>query len=85
MALSALTSPKLDDKSLRKEDEVIAVAAAFPTTVAPIVQNGLVPVFVDCELRTYNIDVSKIEEAISPKTKAIMIALTLGNPFDLAN
>ncbi|MDR1560899.1 MAG: lipopolysaccharide biosynthesis protein RfbH [Holosporaceae bacterium] len=83
LALSALTSPELGDRCLQKGDEVVTVAAAFPTTVSPIVQNGLVPVFIDCELQTYNIDASKIKEAISPKTKAIMIAHTLGNPFDL--
>ena len=82
LALSALTSYKLQDKSIKKGDEVITVAAGFPTTVVPILQNELVPVFVDCEIGTYNIDVSKIEKAISPKTKAIMIAHTLGNMFD---
>ena len=83
LALSALTSPKLGAKALKKGDEVIAVAAGFPTTVNPIIQNGLVPVFVDCNPRTYNIEVEKIEEAITDKTKAIFIAHTLGNPFDL--
>ncbi|MGL4721747.1 MAG: lipopolysaccharide biosynthesis protein RfbH [Desulfovibrionaceae bacterium] len=79
LALSALTSYKLGDKRLKKGDEVITVAACFPTTVNPIIQQGLIPVFVDCELETYNIDTSKIEESITNKTKAIMIAHTLGS------
>ena len=83
LALSALTSYKLSDKQLKKGDEVITVAAGFPTTVNPIIQQGLVPVFVDCEIGTYNINASKIEEAITDKTKAIFIAHTLGNTFDL--
>ena len=83
LALSALTSYKLGDKQLKQGDEVITVASGFPTTVNPIIQLGLTPVFVDCEIETYNIDANKIEEAISPKTKAICIAHTLGNPFDL--
>lgn len=83
LALSALTSHKLAEKRLKKGDEVITVAAAFPTTVNPIIQNGLIPVFVDCEIGTYNIDAGKIEEAISPKTKAIFLAHTLGNSYDL--
>ncbi len=83
IAFSALTSPKLGDRQLKKGDEVITVAAGFPTTVNPIVQNGLIPVFVDVELETYNIKVSELEKALTPKTKAIMIAHTLGNPFDL--
>ncbi|WP_424244264.1 CDP-6-deoxy-D-xylo-4-hexulose-3-dehydrase [Elusimicrobium posterum] len=83
LALSALTSHKLGERQLKKGDEVITVAAGFPTTVNPIMQNGLVPVFVDCEIGTYNIDASKIEEAITPKTKAIFLAHTLGNTFDL--
>lgn len=83
LALSALTSHKLGDKALRRGDEVIAVAAGFPTTVNPIIQNGLIPVFVDCEIGTYNIDADKIEEAISPKTKAVFLAHTLGNTYDL--
>ena len=83
LALSALTSHKLGDKQLKKGDEVITVAAGFPTTINPIIQQGLIPVFVDCEIETYNIDVSKIEEAITPKTKAIMLAHTLGSTFDL--
>lgn len=83
LALSALTSYKLKDRALKKGDEVIAVAAGFPTTVNPIIQNGLIPVFVDCEVGTYNIDINKIEEAISPKTKAIFLAHTLGNMYDM--
>ncbi len=84
LAMTALTSHKLGEKRLKKGDEVITVAAGFPTTVAPIVQNGLVPVFVDCGKGTYNIDTDKIEEAVSPKTKAVFIAHTLGNMFDIA-
>lgn len=83
LALTALTSPKLGEKSLKKGDEVIAVAAGFPTTVNPIIQNGLIPVFVDCEVGTYNIDMNKVEEAISSKTKAIFLAHTLGNMYDM--
>jgi CDP-6-deoxy-D-xylo-4-hexulose-3-dehydrase len=83
LALSALTSHKLGEKQLKKGDEVITVAAGFPTTINPIIQQGLVPVFVDCEIGTYNIDVSKIEQAITPKTKAIFIAHTLGMVFEL--
>lgn len=83
LAFSALTSHKLKDRALKKGDEVIAVAAGFPTTVNPIIQNGMVPVFVDCEVGTYNIDVNKIEEAISAKTKAIFLAHTLGNMYDM--
>jgi CDP-4-dehydro-6-deoxyglucose reductase, E1 len=83
LALSALTSPLLGDRAMRPGDEVITVAAGFPTTVNPIIQNGLVPVFVDVALPTYNIDASLIEAALSPRTRAIMIAHTLGNPFDL--
>jgi CDP-4-dehydro-6-deoxyglucose reductase, E1 len=83
VAFSTLTSPQLGDRRVKMGDEVITVAAGFPTTVAPIVQNGCVPVFVDVELGTYNIDVKQLEAALSPKTKAIMIAHTLGNPFDV--
>lgn len=83
LALSALTSHKLGEKALKKGDEVISVAAGFPTTVNPIMQNGLVPVFVDIESNTYNIDPNQIEEAITEKTKAIFVAHTLGNPFNL--
>ncbi|NJM15831.1 MAG: lipopolysaccharide biosynthesis protein RfbH [Bacteroidales bacterium] len=83
LAISALTSYKLKDKSLKPGDEVITVAAGFPTTVAPIIQNNLIPVFVDVELGTYNALVEQIEEAISARTKAICMAHTLGNPFNL--
>ena len=83
LAVSALTAETLGDKRLLPGDEVITVAAGFPATVSPIIQNRLVPVFVDVEIGTYNIDVSKLEEALSPKTRAIFIAHTLGNPFNL--
>ncbi|WP_274362509.1 lipopolysaccharide biosynthesis protein RfbH [Paenibacillus thermotolerans] len=83
LAFSALTSPKLGDRRIRPGDEVITVAAGFPTTVTPIVQNGVVPVFIDVDLGTYNILTDRIEDAITPKTKAIMIAHTMGNPFEL--
>lgn len=83
LALTALTSPKLGDRRLQPGDEVITVAAGFPTTVNPIIQNGLVPVFVDVQIPTYNIDVTQLEEALSSRTRAVMIAHTLGNPFDL--
>lgn len=83
IAMSALTSETLGEKRLVPGDEVITVAAGFPATVSPIVQNRLVPVFLDVEIGTYNIDVSKLEEAYSAKTKAIFIAHTLGNPFNL--
>jgi CDP-6-deoxy-D-xylo-4-hexulose-3-dehydrase len=83
LAFMALTSHKLGERRIKKGDEVITVAAAFPTTVAPILQYGAVPVFVDVTLPTYNMDVSLLAEALSPKTKAVMIAHTLGNPFDL--
>lgn len=84
VAFSCLTSPRLGDKAIQPGDEVIAVAAGFPTTVNPIVQFGAVPVFVDVDIGTYNIAADKIEAAISSKTKAIMLAHTLGNPFNLA-
>ena len=83
IAFSALTSPKLGERAIKRGDEVIGVAAGFPTTVNPILQFGAVPVFVDIEMPTYNIDASKIEAAISSKTKAIMLAHTLGNPYNL--
>lgn len=83
VAFSTLTSPKLGDRAIRPGDEVIGVAAGFPTTVNPILQFGAVPVFVDVHIPTYNIDPAKIEAAISPRTKAIMLAHTLGNPYDL--
>ncbi|MGR6772836.1 lipopolysaccharide biosynthesis protein RfbH [Pectobacterium brasiliense] len=84
LALATLTSPKLGDRALKAGDEVITVAAGFPTTVNPSIQYGLIPVFVDVHIPTYNIDPSKIEAAISDKTRAIMIAHTLGNVFDLS-
>jgi CDP-6-deoxy-D-xylo-4-hexulose-3-dehydrase len=83
VAFSTLTSPKLGDRAIKQGDEVIGVAAGFPTTVNPIIQFGAVPVFVDVDLITHNIDVSKIEAAITPKTKAIMLAHSLGNPFNV--
>lgn len=83
LAVSALTSPKLGEKRLLPGDEVITVAAGFPTTVNPIIQNGLIPVFVDIDIPTYNIKAELIEAAISEKTKAIILAHTLGNPFDV--
>lgn len=83
VAFNTLTSPKLGDRAIKQGDEVIGVAAGFPTTVNPILQFGAIPVFVDVEMGTYNIDAQKIEAAISPKTKAIMLAHTLGNPFNL--
>jgi len=83
VAFSALTSPRLGDRAIKAGDEVIGVAAGFPTTVNPILQFGAVPVFVDVDLATHNIDASLIEAAISPKTKAIMLAHSLGNPFNL--
>ncbi len=82
-AFMALTSPLLGERRVRRGDEVITVAAGFPTTVAPMVQYGAVPVFVDVTIPQYNIDVSMLEEARSERTKAVMIAHTLGNPFDL--
>ena len=82
-ALSCLTSPKLGERQLRPGDEVITLATGFPTTVNPIIQNQLVPVFVDVELSTYNLDVTQLEAAYSERTRAIMVAHTLGNPFDL--
>ncbi|MDO8673366.1 MAG: lipopolysaccharide biosynthesis protein RfbH [Dehalococcoidia bacterium] len=84
LALSCLTSPKLGDRRLKPGDEVITVAAGFPTTVNPIIQNQLVPVFLDVTLPTYNVDVSQLELALSDRTRAVMLAHTLGNPFDLA-
>lgn len=83
VAFSTLTSPKLGDRAVKQGDEVIGVAAGFPTTVNPIIQFGAVPVFVDVDLATHNIDVSKIEAAITSRTKAIMLAHSLGNPFNL--
>jgi len=83
LAISALTSPELGKDALRPGDEVITVAAGFPTTVNPIVQNGLMPVFVDVDIPTYEISVSQVKKAITPRTKAIVAAHTLGNPFDI--
>jgi len=83
VALSALTSPKLGKRALKPGDEVITVAAGFPTTVNPIIQNGMVPVFVDINLPTYDINVEAMRDALTPKTRAVMIAHTLGNPFNV--
>ena len=83
VAFSTLTSPKLGKRAIQKGDEVIGVAAGFPTTVNPIVQFGAIPVFVDVDAQTHNIDVTKLEAALSPKTKAVMLAHSLGNPFNL--
>jgi CDP-6-deoxy-D-xylo-4-hexulose-3-dehydrase len=83
IAFSTLTSPKLKERAIQKGDEVISVAAGFPTTVNPIIQFGAIPVFIDVKIPTYNIDENLVEEAINPKTKAIMLAHTLGNPFNL--
>lgn len=85
IAFTALTSPLLREKKINKDDEVITVAAGFPTTVAPIIQYGAVPVFVDVTIPEYNIDINMLEEALSHKTKAVMVAHTLGNPFNLSN
>ena len=83
VAFSCLTSPKLGPRAIKKGDEVISVAAGFPTTVNPILQFGAIPVFIDVTLENYNVNVERVESAISPKTKAIMLAHTLGNPFNL--
>ena len=83
LAISALTSPKLKDRRLKPGDEVITTACGFPTTITPIIQNNLIPVFVDVDIKTCNIKADKIEEAISEKTRAIFLAHTLGNPFDI--
>lgn len=83
LAVSALTSPALGEKRLKPGDEVITVAASFPTTINPMIQNRLIPVFLDVELGTYGVKAELLERAVSPKTRAIMIAHTLGNPFDL--
>ncbi|OKH33593.1 lipopolysaccharide biosynthesis protein RfbH [[Phormidium ambiguum] IAM M-71] len=83
LAVTALTSPLLGERRLQPRDEVITVAAGFPTTVNPIIQNGLVPVFLDIDIPTYNIDVTHLEAAVSDRTKAIILAHTLGNPFNL--
>lgn len=84
LALCSLTSPELGRRRLRPGDEVITVAAGFPTTVNPIIQNQLVPVFVDATVPTYNVDVSQLELALSDRTRAVMLAHTLGNPFDVS-
>jgi len=84
VAFTTLTSPKLGDRAIKKGDEVIGVAAGFPTTVNPIVQFGAIPVFVDVDINTHNVNADLIEAAITPKTKAIMLAHALGNPFNLA-
>src|SRR5206468_11223990 len=83
VALASLTSPKLGERRLRPGDKVITVAAGFPSTVAPIVQNGLVPVFVDVRLDDYNADPDQLRAAVGPRTRAIMLAHTLGVPFDV--
>jgi CDP-6-deoxy-D-xylo-4-hexulose-3-dehydrase len=83
LALACLTSPELSERQLKPGDEVITIATGFPTTVNPIFQNNLVPVFVDVDIPTYNIDATQLEAALSPQTRAVMIAHTLGNPFDL--
>jgi CDP-6-deoxy-D-xylo-4-hexulose-3-dehydrase len=83
LALSSLTSPMLEDRALQPGDEVITVAAGFPTTLNPILQNGLRPVFVDIDIPTYNVDAGRLEAALGPRTRAVMLAHTLGNPFDL--
>ena len=83
VAFYALTSPSLGERAIKPGDEVITVAAGFPTTVNPMIQFGCIPVFLDVDIPTYNIDITKLEEAISPKTKAIMIAHALGNPFNI--
>ena len=83
IAFMTLTSPLLKDRQIKRGDEVITVACGFPTTVTPIIQYGAIPVFVDVTIPQYNIDVTQLEKAVSPKTKAVMIAHTLGNPFDL--
>ena len=80
LALSCLTSPKLGDRRLKPRDEVITLAAGFPTTVNPIIQNALVPVFIDIAIPTYNVDVTQLDGALSERTRAIMLAHTLGNP-----
>ena len=83
VAFMSLTSPLLGDRAIQRGDEVITVACGFPTTVTPIIQYGAIPVFVDMAIPQYNIDVTQLEKALSPKTKAVMLAHTLGNPFDL--
>lgn len=83
VAFSALTSKKIGDRRLKPGDEVISVAAGFPATVTPIIQKGLIPVFIDVDIQTYNIDIEMMKKAITPKTKCVFLAHTLGNPFDI--
>jgi CDP-6-deoxy-D-xylo-4-hexulose-3-dehydrase len=83
VSFNTLTSPKLKERAIQKKDEVIAIAASFPTTINPIIQSGAIPVFIDVKIPSYNINEELIEEAITKKTKAIMVAHTLGNPFNL--
>ncbi|HAJ05008.1 MAG TPA: lipopolysaccharide biosynthesis protein RfbH [Chloroflexi bacterium] len=85
VAVTALRSKQLGERRLRVGDEVIVPATSFPTTIAPLIQNGLIPVFVDCNLADYNLDINEVKKAISPRTKAIMFAHTLGNPADMDN
>lgn len=84
IAFSALTAPELKDRQIKKGDEVITVACGFPTTVTPIIQYGAIPVFIDMAIPQYNVDITMLEKALTEKTKAVMIAHTLGNPFDLS-
>ena len=84
LAFMALTSPLLGARQVKPGDEMITVAAGFPTTVTPAIQYGVVPVFIDVTIPQYNMDVTKLEQALSPKTKLVMAAHTLGNPFDIA-
>jgi CDP-4-dehydro-6-deoxyglucose reductase, E1 len=84
VAFSALTSPKLGERRIKPGDEVITVATGFPTTINPIIQNRAVPVFLDVDVPTYNVDITHLQDALTPRTKAVMMAHTLGNPFDLA-
>ncbi|MBR9703004.1 aminotransferase class V-fold PLP-dependent enzyme, partial [Candidatus Woesearchaeota archaeon] len=83
VALATLCSPKLGEKRLKAGDEVITVAAGFPTTISPIIQLGFIPVFIDVDLGTYNVNIDSLKKAIGPKTRAIMLAHTLGNPFNI--
>ncbi|MCL2102329.1 MAG: aminotransferase class V-fold PLP-dependent enzyme, partial [Fibromonadales bacterium] len=84
LAFMALTSPLLEDRAVKRGDEVITVAAGFPTTIAPVIQFGAIPVFVDITVPQYNINISALKNALSEKTKAVFIAHTLGNPFDIS-
>src|SRR4030095_5428882 len=83
LAITCLTSPLLKNRQLKPGDEVITVASGFPTTINPIFQNNMIPVFLDVDIPTYNIDVSQLEAALSERTRAVMVAHTLGNPFNL--